>query len=991
MNKKLVLTFASILLLVTLGYFGYQYFYKSDGDKAKETLAKSKELKSEKITAEGNFPVYYDMPVDKEWQISFDEPLAPPSVTKDTVYVIDEAGKVVAAVVSLTNNNQTVSIKAPQDGYSKGKYYELYMTDTIAYTDQETVSRSFKLGFFIARDKVKNIVFNKKMVSIEAKTIISDKKNVLVLEKNEESEELKEKDILKIPSNHDIYEEKAIKIIETNVENDEVHITYEQPKFMEIVQKVDIYDTFDLTTDEAIIVPNEGVQVEKFTSNEPPSTNNNNNNNNGEFHFNKASASSIEVGVNNGYEIAINKLGIEVDGEKLELSGKLKLSQPKTTWDVKADWNHIERLNAQIDFTRSTSLETKVNVPEKVAKEWIKKLKKRKMTNDKWLVTKEIPLAKIYVPIIPGVFIEGNILGQVGFNFLTGDAEIQVTQFISTQEETQFGIKKTKDGYDPIFHYDPELDTGFTLKGKAEGKAGAELSVGITALEVIGVNLDAEGGGYASGEGIATANSEVGIGACYKYEYGLLLGGAISVDMLAYNDAASFHFPELRVKINEKNSCEKIEEIIVTPDTLSAKPGDKHQVKVEGKYLDITTGKKLTKNLLVGDKFKKLNITSSDNESANVVIREGESNPESGKTKIDKDGMKITLKLDKKYKVFVNIPKEPISDVVKVTVKYDNQYTKEIPIKISGVEKPVSDAEAKKITSNVESGIIETFGRLGEKYNWSNLNNPADFKLLRPELLKYASRNFTDTKLKQLSKDLYCQCDAPFFPDTNLDVRFRIHQKTNKKMVVSSFEFINYMGNGGATVYYTIIKENGKWVLNNWEWVSAQKEPINVTWNEIKSFEKLMGVEVKLIRELTYKGRKAIIVYYPSDDMYKLIYRDDTDFIDDVPADLIQTAPSTSGVNGTYKDRTSDTDGTLNISNFTSKQFKFSMVVMNDRSAGEIDGIANYTGSKFTYTDTQSPCSLDFTIQGNTINIDETGDCHTYHGMGVYFQGNYTK
>ncbi|MFK2825543.1 hypothetical protein QYG89_07610 [Bacillus sp. B190/17] len=208
----------------------------------------------------------------------------------------------------------------------------------------------------------------------------------------------------------------------------------------------------------------------------------------------------------------------------------------------------------------------------------------------------------------------------------------------------------------------------------------------------------------------------------------------------------------------------------------------------------------------------------------------------------------------------------------------------------NSIEGVLSEAKAKKTVDELMSGIVGTFRDSGEKYRWSNYNNPANFDVLQPELLNYASESFTDGFLRETASDYYCECDQRFFPDTSLDVRFTLHKSTNQMFAASSIEFINDMGDGGNTVYYTVVKENGKWVMDDIKWVAPEKEPMNVTWDELQAYEKQFDPKVELLNESKYDGRKIYIIRYPELDQIKGVYADNTEILYDVPNELLPEA-----------------------------------------------------------------------------------------------------
>ncbi|MDN4494753.1 S-layer homology domain-containing protein [Ureibacillus aquaedulcis] len=196
----------------------------------------------------------------------------------------------------------------------------------------------------------------------------------------------------------------------------------------------------------------------------------------------------------------------------------------------------------------------------------------------------------------------------------------------------------------------------------------------------------------------------------------------------------------------------------------------------------------------------------------------------------------------------------------------------------------VTEDEAKEIVGELMSGIVETFNRLGEEHNWS-FDNPPDFKILRPELLNYASEDFTDGFLKTVKDEFFCSCDMPPYPQENLDIQFTLHENTGDRFVASSIELDN-MISSGSTIYYTVVKENGKWVMDHYKWVSVEEEPVNLSWEEIKPYLDQQGQKVELLKTAQDNGEKIYIYKYVDQDIIMGIYANNSGHLWNVPAEL---------------------------------------------------------------------------------------------------------
>lgn len=206
--------------------------------------------------------------------------------------------------------------------------------------------------------------------------------------------------------------------------------------------------------------------------------------------------------------------------------------------------------------------------------------------------------------------------------------------------------------------------------------------------------------------------------------------------------------------------------------------------------------------------------------------------------------------------------------------------------KVDGELSVLSKIEAKNVVKEKLSGIVDTFKRLGEEHNWSFENHP-DFSILRPRLLKYATPTFTDGFLKDVKDEFYCSCDVPPYPYAALDIRFNVLENTSDRVVASSIVF-DQMVSGGSTVYFTLVKQNGKWFMENYRWVTLQEEPINLTWEEVKANMERDGTKVVLLNTTKHDGKKLYIVKYIEDKTIIGVYADNSGHLFVVPDDLLK-------------------------------------------------------------------------------------------------------
>ncbi|WP_417898805.1 hypothetical protein ABN702_22495 [Bacillus haimaensis] len=202
-------------------------------------------------------------------------------------------------------------------------------------------------------------------------------------------------------------------------------------------------------------------------------------------------------------------------------------------------------------------------------------------------------------------------------------------------------------------------------------------------------------------------------------------------------------------------------------------------------------------------------------------------------------------------------------------------------------EERLPDGEIQGVVTGLFEGILATFRDLGQEYNWSNRSNPADFDTLKPALLQYASEAFMNGHLKELAGKYYCECDAPLIPYPSMDIRFTVRENTGDKIIASSIEFSNELhGDNGGTIYFTIIKEDGKWVMDGWNHVSPEKEDMQVTWEEYSAY---LGAndKVTFLNEMNHNGEKVYVFFDPNFMGLSAVYASSTNSIYDIPIEWL--------------------------------------------------------------------------------------------------------
>jgi hypothetical protein len=305
------------------------------------------------------------------------------------------------------------------------------------------------------------------------------------------------------------------------------------------------------------------------------------------------------------------------------------------------------------------------------------------------------------------------------------------------------------------------------------------------------------------------------------------------------------------------------------------------------------------------------------------------------------------------------------------------------------------DEEVQGVVTGLFEGILGTFRNLGQEYNWSNRSNPADFDILKPALLQYASKAFTNGHLKELAGKYYCECDAPLFPYPSMDIRFTVRENTSRKIIASSIEFSNELhGDNGGTIYFTIIKEDGNWVINGWSSVSPEEEDMHVTWKEYEAYVGEYN-KVTFLNEVTHNGEKVYVFFNHDANWLNAVYASSTNSIYDFPIDWIpddyRIPPYyLKSLEGVWKHEFYE--GKLEISNVLGNVFDFHLnVVSSEGHVGNLKGMAVVDGTKGIFHELEYGCELNLELGVDTIEVTENAGCTAWHGMNVSFEGIYRK
>ncbi|SHH99616.1 glucosaminidase domain-containing protein [Clostridium grantii] len=137
-------------------------------------------LGSEKAISENSIGDKSDISLTKPWTVTLSAEVDKNSINSNTVKVIDESGKSVAATITLATDNKTIVIDPPIDGYIPSSSYYVVIDETLKSIDGTSLDGTVKMKF-ITKNSVEDFTNYSELPSInsfktEQDTLINNSK-----------------------------------------------------------------------------------------------------------------------------------------------------------------------------------------------------------------------------------------------------------------------------------------------------------------------------------------------------------------------------------------------------------------------------------------------------------------------------------------------------------------------------------------------------------------------------------------------------------------------------------------------------------------------------------------------------------------------------------------------------------------------------------------------------------------------------------------------
>jgi hypothetical protein len=160
--------------------------------------------------------------------------------------------------------------------------------------------------------------------------------------------------------------------------------------------------------------------------------------------------------------------------------------------------------------------------------------------------------------------------------------------------------------------------------------------------------------------------------------------------------------------------------------------------------------------------------------------------------------------------------------------------------------------EIKKLMGNfhqIEEMLYQTNDSvLGDKV-WDDYQHDSKLVLdeYLPKLKGIASESF-QKRIPEMYKSFYeASGEGGFLPDVSFDARMKIIENDPTKIKIKTIQLENESYHRSYNVFITTIKEKGKWVIDKYEMVEPEKEPLNLNKDEILKYLKDGDQEVEFV------------------------------------------------------------------------------------------------------------------------------------------------
>ncbi|WP_068672191.1 hypothetical protein [Oceanobacillus sp. Castelsardo] len=203
----------------------------------------------------------------------------------------------------------------------------------------------------------------------------------------------------------------------------------------------------------------------------------------------------------------------------------------------------------------------------------------------------------------------------------------------------------------------------------------------------------------------------------------------------------------------------------------------------------------------------------------------------------------------------------------------------------SGIKKEevvkLNKSEVRDILKENIDEITNVFIKSGEDHHWS-FENPAEFEKMKLDFTNYATKDFINSTLKEVSTEFYCECDQIFLPSfINYDAQFTIEQKKEDELSVSAVAPATEIDNMGILWKIRLLKEENGWKINHWESESLYGKDIKLTKEEAAKLLESFYESPEFVKEYHSEEASGKAYVFKMDNYYMAISSKDTSIVYD--------------------------------------------------------------------------------------------------------------
>ncbi|WP_198160023.1 Ig-like domain-containing protein [Sporosarcina sp. P37] len=760
-------------------------------------------------------PMKKNVPLNKEWTITFNKDVEVGSITNKHLYITDEAGQVVQTTAMLVDKGNKVIVQPPKEGYRPNTSYTLFVADEVSSTKRKLLSAPVKMPFqtgdqrdesdvFVPRNDSENAVTYQEGVTSLPSNIsqsIEDwnyEDNTFVFKGMPEVlKRLSAGDIIIFPETKRYPLGWSKEIVDINYDGNQTVMTTKEPKLEDVIKDIDMSNALAITSDDFTLDPELESRVVSETKSGDIRTFEVEN-------LSDASIGEIKIGSekSNPYiEFSdVQLLPAGADHGAATLGGKIELIKPMVNIDLQGLTVNWLELNS--------GLKTSLNVEFQVSSAESEPLK---------------------IPIGGSFPVKAYGLAGVSIQFFLqceASGKVYIEFEVVKDEYYNLGVKKETDGYESFDHSTSDLSAEFlSMKGEVEGKVGAGPTVNAEILQFTLAGIDTLGGYKikAAGE-IEKDNMCFSIKDEYYIESSARIGKS---EDTAWKVLISY----LNKPIHQKSTCSLRK---LTADPIVLKPGEKTELNIQG----------------IDYKWKSNPMTLPD---SSIVLKVKDQNVASVNY-LGEVRAKTTAKS---------------GDRTFITITYDNGRDAIVEATI-----PVQIAES--ISLEEMRSMVETVGpdirKILEK---AEIVNGAykDFSHIENDLKKLVTSNYLEGLRDYYEEFMHPTVDISLFAErVSTVLKFDVIESSPEKLILQTV-VPNIGLSSGTNAIYTFVKEDDKWLLDAVDSKSFIDSPMNPSLDQIQEYLQQAYSEnsADVQTEFVSSGTESIY-YQPTDTYYDRKY-----------------------------------------------------------------------------------------------------------------------